>query len=111
MNSIFRFYTTGVMKRLLLIKLQVKCYITRPYVNKYADLRNFENIRNKDFQFWQQHNHPIELATNEMIDQRVNYIHNNPVEAGFVDEPHAWLHSSARDYASEGKGKIDLIFI
>ena len=46
-----------------------------------------KNERNKDFQFWQQHNHPIELSTNEMIDQRLDYTHNNPVEAGFVEEP------------------------
>jgi hypothetical protein len=35
----------------------------------------------------------------------------NPVEAGFVDQPEAWLYSSARDYAGVAKGKIDLIFI
>ncbi len=33
-----------------------------------------KNERNKYFQFWQQHNHPIELNTNEMIDQRLTYI-------------------------------------
>ena len=27
--------------------------------------------------------------------QKVNYIHNNPVEAGFVNEPHEWRLSSA----------------
>ena len=70
-----------------------------------------ENIRNKDFQFWQQHNHPIELNTNEMLEQRLDYIHNNPVEAGFVEEAHYWLHSSARDYCEAGKGKIELLFI
>lgn len=43
-----------------------------------------KNKRNNSFQFWQQHNHPIELSTNEMIDQRLEYVHHNPVEAGFV---------------------------
>jgi putative transposase len=70
-----------------------------------------KNKRNNDFQFWQQHNHPIELNTNEMIDQRMDYVHNNPVEAGFVKEPEHWEWSSATDYAGSGKGKIDLIFI
>lgn len=70
-----------------------------------------KNNRNKDFQFWFQDNHPVELSSNEMMDQRLNYIHNNPVEAGFVDEPTAWLHSSARDYAGTGKGRIELVFI
>ena len=70
-----------------------------------------KNERNKDFQFWQQHNHSIELSTNEMIDQRLDYTHNNPVEAGFVDEAQHWLHSSAKDYSEAGKGRIELIFL
>ena len=47
------------------------------------------NGNNNDFQFWQQHNHPIELNTNEMIEQRLEYIHLNPVASGFVDLPEA----------------------
>ena len=43
-----------------------------------AGTRNPNNTR---YQFWQQHNHPIELNTNEKLDQRLNYIHNNPVVA------------------------------
>ncbi len=31
-----------------------------------------------------------------MIDQRLDYTHNSPVEAGFVEEAHYWLDSSAR---------------
>lgn len=69
------------------------------------------NDRNKDFQFWQQHNHPIELSTNEMLDQRLKYIHQNPVKAGFVEKEEDWLNSSAGDYYGIRKGKIDLIFI
>ena len=59
------------------------------------------NKRNNSFQFWQQHNHPIELSTNEMIDQRLDYVHNNPVEAGFVFKAEDWIWSSARQYAGE----------
>jgi hypothetical protein len=70
-----------------------------------------KNLRNKDFQLLQQHNHPIELSTNEMLDQRLDYTHNNPVDAGLVEEAHYWLHSSARDYAEAGKGKIELLFV
>jgi REP element-mobilizing transposase RayT len=68
------------------------------------------NSNNHGFQLWQQHNHPIELSTNEMIDQRLHYTHNNPVEAGFVSSPEDYLHSSARDYAGEpGLLKVMLI--
>lgn len=65
---------------------------------------------NNDFQFWLHHNHPIELATNDILQQRIDYIHNNPVESRFVDNPADWLYSSARDY--EGiKGLIDIHYL
>lgn len=56
------------------------------------------NGNNIDFQLWRQDNHPIELATANMIHQKLDYIHNNPVEAGFVESPEYYLYSSARDY-------------
>jgi REP element-mobilizing transposase RayT len=68
------------------------------------------NINNKDFQFWQQDNRPIELWSNEVIQQKLTYIHNNPVAMGLVDEPWHWKYSSAIDYAG-GKGLLDLIMI
>ena len=65
---------------------------------------------NKDFQFWQQHNHPIEMNTNEIIDSRIRYVHQNPVIAGFVNEPREWKYGSAKDYEDE-KGLIDVVFL
>ena len=49
----------------------------------------------------QQHNHPIELNTNNKIDQRVSYIHNNPVKAGYVARPEHWRYSSATNYVGD----------
>ena len=69
-----------------------------------------KNSHNKGFQFQQQDNDPIQLETNEMMQQKLDYIHNNPVEAGFVDEPEHYLYSSARDYAGI-KGLIDISLI
>jgi len=57
------------------------------------------NSNNTRYQFWQQHNHPVELNTNEKLEQRLNYIHNNPVEAGIVRYPEEYLYSSAGNYA------------
>lgn len=70
-----------------------------------------KNKRNKDFQFWQQHNHPIELDTNYLLDQRLNYIHQNPVKAGYVENEGDWINSSAGDYHEIRKGQIDIIII
>lgn len=69
------------------------------------------NRKNNDFQFWQQDNHPVELATFQMLEQRLNYIHTNPVEIGLVSKEDDWLHSSAGDYFGTRKGNIELIFI
>lgn len=69
------------------------------------------NKRNNDYQFWQQDNHPVELSTRKMMDQRLDYIHNNPVEAGFVSRPEDWVWSSARDYSGEAKGNIALLYV
>ncbi|MEQ8414437.1 MAG: transposase [Imperialibacter sp.] len=68
------------------------------------------NPNNNDFQLWMQHNQPIELNTNYLMDQKLNYIHNNPVEAGFVSNPEDWLYGSAIDYAG-GKGFLDIEFL
>ena len=69
-----------------------------------------KNSNVKYSQFWQQHNKPIELWSPEVIDQKVNYIHQNPVEAGFVTEPYHWKYSSALDY-SGSKGVLDIDFV
>jgi putative transposase len=68
------------------------------------------NPNNEQYQFWQQGNHPIELWSNDVIDQKLDYLHNNPVTAGWVDEPEHYLYSSAKDY-SGGKGIIDIILM
>ena len=56
------------------------------------------------------HNKPIELWSAEVIEQKLNYIHNNPVEAGFVLDPEYWKYSSAIDYAG-GKGLLEIDYI
>ena len=47
------------------------------------------------FHLWNYSNHPTLLYSNVVIDQKVEYIHNNPVRAGIVKEAHHYLYSSA----------------
>jgi REP element-mobilizing transposase RayT len=68
------------------------------------------NRKNKDFQLWQQPYHAVELSTNEMMDQRLDYIHNNPVKAGLVDVQEEWAWSSATDYYG-GKGLLEITYL
>jgi len=37
-----------------------------------------------------------------MMVQKIEYIHNNPVRRGYVDEPQHWRYSSASNYAGTG---------
>lgn len=56
------------------------------------------NSNNTIYQFWQQDNQPILLNTPGFTLTKLNYLHNNPVKAGFVEKPEDYLLSSARDY-------------
>nr|WP_319400176.1 transposase [uncultured Carboxylicivirga sp.] len=53
------------------------------------------------YQFWRHDNKPIELWSNKVIDEKLNYIHNNPVEEGLVIKAEDYMYSSARDYSGE----------
>ena len=57
------------------------------------------NKRNQDLQFWTHENHAVELSNNELIDSRINYIHQNPVKVGIVQNEYDYLYSSARNFA------------
>ena len=56
------------------------------------------NSRNTDYQFWQQDNQPKIILTPSFAAQKLNYIHNNPVDAGIVEKAEDYIYSSAKDY-------------
>jgi len=64
----------------------------------------------KQYQFWRHDNKPKELWSNKVIDEKINYVHYNPVEEGLVYFPQDYIYSSARDYAGE-KGLIDGVIV
>ena len=41
------------------------------------------------------------MANQEMLVQKLAYIHDNPVKRGYVDKPEDWRYSSARNYAGK----------
>ncbi len=59
------------------------------------------------YMFWQQEYHPIVLDDHEIYQQKLDYIHTNPVRAGIVFEPHHYMYSSAIDYAG-GRGLLKI---
>jgi REP element-mobilizing transposase RayT len=78
-------------------------------LNLFSDAGSNSNKHLK-FLFWQKNFHPIDVTSNYLMEQKLNYIHQNPVKAGFVSEPHHYVYSSAIDYYG-GKGLIDVELI
>ena len=66
--------------------------------------------RNEIYQLWTHDNHPIELESNYFIEQKLNYLHDNPVRAGWVDEPEDYVYSSARNYAGKS-GLLEVLYL
>jgi putative transposase len=59
-------------------------------------------------QVWQEGYHPQEISSQEMLFQKIAYIHNNPVRRGLVRKPEEWLYSSASSFISDNKGVLEL---
>lgn len=53
----------------------------------------------RPYQLWQEGSHPKLIQGEEMMRQKLDYIHMNPVKRGYVDDPVHWRYSSARNYA------------
>jgi putative transposase len=61
--------------------------------------RKLKHKRDREYQFWQEGSHPQQITSGEMMWQKIEYIHFNPVKRGYVDDPIHWRCSSARNYA------------
>jgi REP element-mobilizing transposase RayT len=54
--------------------------------------------KESEHQLWQEGSHPEEIFSEKMLIQKIEYIHNNPVLRGYVEEGKHWRNSSARNY-------------
>jgi REP element-mobilizing transposase RayT len=54
--------------------------------------------KRKLFPIWQSTNMPKVIETQKYFNQKLDYIHNNPIKKGYVDTPENWLYSSAKNY-------------
>jgi putative transposase len=103
----FKSYTSGQLKKAIAGNIQES---RREWMLWMMQRAGRKNPNNQHFQFWQQHNKPIELFNKEIMQQKLDYLHQNPVAAGFVEKPEDYLYSSARDYCGM-KGFLDIIII
>jgi putative transposase len=62
----------------------------------------------RDYQLWHEGSHPQQILSDEMLLQKLEYIHLNPVKRGFVDEAIHGRYSSARNYHGMS-GLLDVV--
>jgi len=70
-------------------------WILEQFAKAGEPLRHIQN-----YKFWQDGNQAKEIYSNEFLYEKLNYIHNNPVEEMIVARPEDYMFSSARNYAS-----------
>lgn len=64
----------------------------------------------KDYKFWQDGNEAKEIHSTSFLEQKLEYIHENPVKAEIVENAEEYIYSSAKNYAGEvGLLKVILI--
>jgi len=64
----------------------------------------------KYYKVWQEGNDAKEIHSTDFLNQKMEYIHNNPVRAEIVVSPEDYLYSSAKDYSGE-KGLVNIEFV
>ena len=61
-----------------------------------------------EMKVWQDHFWEVCVYSERFLKQKLNYIHQNPVRAGLVDEPGAYPYSSFRNYEMDNQSLIEM---
>ena len=63
------------------------------------------------YQIWEEGFHPKLIQSEAMMFEKINYIHQNPVKRGYIEEAEYWRYSSAKDYKGiEGLLKVERLW-
>jgi putative transposase len=79
------------------------------YVDMLKKLEFFKLSQRTDrnYQVWQEGVHPEQIINRKIMIEKLEYIHNNPLRRGYIDEAVHWRYSSARNYGGF-KGVIEI---
>lgn len=79
----------------------------RPLLNQFAmHKKRYKSA--SQHQVWQEGAHPQLIQGDEMLNQKMVYIHDNPVRRGYVDAPEHWRYSSARNYFLDDHSVLEI---
>ncbi len=76
----------------------------------FAEAARFDKKGNES-KIWQAGSHPEAIETGRFFDQKLRYIHENPVRKGFVKNAEDWLYSSARNYCLHDDSVIKIDYL
>ncbi len=63
---------------------------------------------NGKFRLWKTRFDDVIITSEKQFRIKLDYIHNNPVKAGLVDNPSDWPYSSAGDWLGDKPGMIEV---
>lgn len=66
---------------------------------KQLEYYKLKHKSDRRHQLWQEGTHPKMIENEQMMLQKIDYIHQNPVRRGYVEESVHWRYSSARNYS------------
>jgi REP element-mobilizing transposase RayT len=81
------------------------------YLKKLKELKLVHH-RDSEFQIWNEGYHPKQIRSDKMMEQKITYIHQNPVKRGYVEEAAHWRYSSYKNYlGKEGLIPVTVAFM
>lgn len=80
--------------------------------NEPKMLENFYvNLKDRQYQIWQRNSLSVEMFSREVMEQKLDYIHNNPVQGKWmlVNDLIDYKYSSVRFYEMENKEEFSFL--
>ncbi|MBN2016116.1 transposase [Candidatus Dojkabacteria bacterium] len=77
----------------------------RSYIRRLL-YKTYKKRKKNSLQVWEPNNWPLMVEDPEVYNIKLDYIHNNPIKKGYVDEPCDWVYSSARDYYTKERSPV-----
>ena len=85
----------------ILLAIDTESESRRDWMLNLFEFAAKQHKRNEKYQIWTHENHAELIYSDKFIIQKINYIHDNPVRAGIVENPEDYLYSSAMDFAGK----------
>ncbi len=98
----------------------LKSYTAKQIIEYYKEHKHLETLSkleyykknfksDQKYQFWQDGYHPVQMSNRNIMLQKIEYIHNNPIKRGYVREAVHWINSSASNYFGMGENVLDVV--